>query len=94
VKILIPGGAGYIGARLIPFLLADGHKVTVLDAMWFGDGHLPGNDNLTILKGDVRDGLPKEDWDAVIWLASISNNAMYGINYALSQYVRQAGMRS
>lgn len=85
MRILVPGGCGYIGARLVPFLLADGHKVTVFDTMWFGDGSLPDNPNLTVIKGDVRDinaiGDAALGQDVVIWLASISNNAMYGVNY-------------
>ena len=91
-SILVTGGAGYIGAMLVPKLLADGHKVTVLDAMFFGDGHLPkDNENLTIIKGDVRDLNAfrniSEDQEAVIWLASISNNEMYKINYDLTHEV-------
>ena len=84
MTVFIPGGCGYIGAMLVPFLLADGHKVTVLDTMWFGSGHLPDNPNLTIIKGDIRDKAVLKDastgCDAVIWLASVSNNAMYAVN--------------
>ena len=84
MTVFIPGGCGYIGAMLVPFLLADGHKVTVLDTMWFGSGHLPDNPNLTIIKGDIRDKAVLKDastgCDAVIWLASVSNNAMYALS--------------
>lgn len=77
--ILIPGGCGYIGAMLVPHLLADGHKVTVFDTMMFGGGGLPkDNGNLTVIKGDVRDekafAEACEGQDAVIYLASISSN--------------------
>jgi len=94
LKILIPGGAGYIGAWLVPHLLADGHNVTVLDSMWFGSGHLPDNANLTIFKGDVRNTddleIAAEDCDAVIYLASISSDAMCQRDPALAHAVNEA----
>ena len=81
MNILVTGGSGYIGSRLIPKLLGDGHVVTALDTMWFGHGYLPtDNENLFVLKGDVRDELPEGEWDAVLWLASVSNNDMYPIS--------------
>lgn len=78
MRILIPGGCGYLGAWLIPFLLADGHRVTVLDSQLFGNGHLPDNDHLDVVKGDVRNKeILREVYpgqDVVLYLASISNN--------------------
>ena len=80
-----------MGARLVPFLLADGHKVTVLDTQWFGHGDMPDNGSLKVINGDVRDEdaylKACEDKDAVIWLASLSNNEMYGIDYDLTHAV-------
>ena len=40
MKILIAGGAGYIGSVLIPKLLERGYEVSVIDLFWFGN-HLP-----------------------------------------------------
>ena len=94
MNLLIPGGAVYIGAWLVPHLLADGHNVTVLDSMWFGSGHLPDNANLTIFKGDVRNTddleVAAEDCDAVIYLASISSDAMCQRDPALAHAVNEA----
>jgi len=79
LKVLVPGGCGYIGAMLCPHLLADGHIVTAYDTQWFGHGWLPKeNEHMTILKGDVRDknGFRKacKDQDAIIYLAGLTNN--------------------
>ena len=58
LKILVTGGAGYIGSVLIPFLLDEGFKVTVYDLLLYG-GHslIPfiSNKNFSFIKGDVRD---------------------------------------
>ena len=65
---------------LVPWLLADGHEVTVLDTMWFGSGHLPDNGRLRVIKGDVRNTSTIEGemrgQQALLWLASLSNNDM------------------
>src|SRR3990167_8188900 len=90
MNILIPGGCGYIGAWLIPHLLADGHKVTVYDTQWFGHGHLPDNGSLTVIVDDVREpDYPKEDFDAVIYLASISSDEMCQRNPQLAHAVNE-----
>ena len=54
-KILITGGAGYVGAVLVPRLLADDYCVTVYDLMIYGENALPKHPNLTVVKGDIRD---------------------------------------
>src|SRR5215207_7742269 len=55
-RVLVTGGAGYCGARLIPQLLARGYKITVYDIMFFGNSFLPrDNPNLRIVDGDIRD---------------------------------------
>ena len=42
-KILITGGAGYVGSVLTPYLLNKGHKVTVVDLMIYGEEVLKKN---------------------------------------------------
>src|SRR5262249_40399647 len=55
-KVLVTGGAGYCGARLVPQLLSRGYRVTVFDIMFFGNQFLPRhNPNLRIIDGDIRD---------------------------------------
>jgi nucleoside-diphosphate-sugar epimerase len=56
-NILITGGAGYLGSTMVPDLLAEGHKVTVLDNFMFGQSslnHVCNNPNFSIVNGDVR----------------------------------------
>ena len=53
-KILITGGAGYVGSKLVPTLLENNYQVTVLDLMIYGEDVLPINKNLKIIKGDIR----------------------------------------
>ena len=57
-KVLITGGAGYLGSVLAPFLLSEGFEVTVLDNFLFSQNSLMdccGQDRFRILRGDVRD---------------------------------------
>ena len=57
-KILITGGAGYIGTVLVPMLLNDGHHVTVLDSFLFNQPTLLDScidPKLTVVRGDCRD---------------------------------------
>jgi nucleoside-diphosphate-sugar epimerase len=58
MKILITGGAGYIGSVLTPTLLAQGHEVTVLDNFYFRQNSLAEccqYDTFQIVRGDCRD---------------------------------------
>ena len=52
MKILIAGGAGYIGSYLIPLLLEKEHEIEVVDLLWFGNS-LPKN--VKIRKKDIMD---------------------------------------
>ena len=55
-RVLVTGGAGYCGSRLVPQLLNQGYAVTVYDVMYFGSDFLPkDNPNLRIVQGDIRD---------------------------------------
>jgi nucleoside-diphosphate-sugar epimerase len=56
-KVLVIGGDGYIGSALVEKLLKRGMKVTVLDAMHFGEeplARVAGHPNLTLIREDFR----------------------------------------
>ena len=75
MRILIAGGAGYIGSVLIPLLLDRGCKVVVIDLLWFGN-KLPKN--VQVLQKDVMELTQQElnGFDQVIFLAGLSNDPM------------------
>ena len=76
-KLLITGGAGYVGNVLTPQLLAAGYDVIVYDILYFGAETLPKHPRLKIIQGDIRDTqrLEKALWgvDTLLHLACISN---------------------
>ncbi len=75
MKLLIAGGAGYIGSTLVPMLLDRGYQVDVLDLLWFGN-HLPPE--VKVINKDVFD-VHEEDlkgYEQVIFLAGLSNDPM------------------
>lgn len=80
-KILITGGAGYVGAILVPYLLENNYNVTVVDLMIYGINVLKKHPKLKIIKGDIRDkDLLKEilpGHKTVIHLACISNDPKF-----------------
>ncbi len=78
MKVLITGGAGYIGSVLTPTLLAQGYSVTVLDNFMFRQNSLADccqYDTFNVVRGDCRDEeLLKEllkDADIIIPLAAL-----------------------
>lgn len=75
MRILIAGGAGYIGSALIPKLLERGYDVDVVDLFWFGN-HLPpevGIVNRDIFDLQVND---LKEYEQVLFLAGLSNDPM------------------
>jgi len=96
-KILITGGAGYVGAMLVPRLLKEGYSVTVLDLMIYGEDVLENHPKLTIVKGDIRDiellksSIPRHD--AVIHLACISNDPSFELNPELGKSINLDAFR-
>ena len=96
-KVFITGGAGYVGAVLVPNLLEKGYEVTVLDLMIYGENVLPKHPNLNTVKGDIRDqALLKKlipEHDAVIHLACISNDPSFELNPDLGKSINLDAFR-
>ncbi len=93
-QVLVTGGAGYVGAVLVPRLLNKGYRVRVLDLYMFGGHVLDGvrsHLNLEQFKGDIRDRnlLRKvvDGCDAVIHLACISNDPSFELDPALGHSI-------
>ena len=75
MKILLAGGAGYIGSKLAPHLLDRGYEVDVIDLFWFGD-FLP--DKVGKINKNIFD-ISREEvnkYDQIIFLAGLSNDPM------------------
>ena len=92
--VLVTGGAGYVGAVLVPQLLQAGYRVKVLDLYMYGADVLAGvqdHPGLTQIQGDLRDQallkrvLPGAD--AVIHLACVSNDPSFELNPALGKSI-------
>jgi nucleoside-diphosphate-sugar epimerase len=78
MRILVTGGAGYVGSTLVPMLLEQGHQVRVYDILKFGGhGLLPCCQyrSFELIKGEITDeaDLAKalDGVDAIIHLAAI-----------------------
>jgi nucleoside-diphosphate-sugar epimerase len=85
MKILVLGGCGYVGTVLVQSLLDEGHCVTVVDIMWFGN-YLKEHKNLKVIRADVRnvDKIPMQGMDTVIHLANVANDPCSELDPKLS----------
>ena len=104
MRILVAGGAGYIGSTLIPKLLERGYEVDVVDLFWFGNA-LPAE--VGIVNRDLFDLQVNDlkEYEQVIFLAGLSNDPMaefspsknFIFNAAAPAYLcyiaKQAGVR-
>lgn len=99
-RILITGGAGYVGAVLVPKLLECGHQIKVLDLMMYGEDVFNGisdRQNFEVVKGDIRNkDLLEESLkniDIVIHLACISNDPSFDLNPSLGRSINLDAFR-
>jgi len=75
MRVLITGGAGFLGSHLCDYLLDKGHDVIALDNLITGKidniTHLAGNDDFKFIKQDVTEYIYlKEDLDYILHFAS------------------------
>ncbi len=92
--VLVTGGAGYVGAVLVPKLLGEGHSVRVLDLFLYRDDvfdAVKSDPRLTLVKGDIR-SRPTVDsamtgCDTVLHLACISNDPSFELNPDLGRSI-------
>jgi nucleoside-diphosphate-sugar epimerase len=97
-RVLVTGGAGYVGARLVPKLLDAGYAVNVLDLFMYGEDVLgKENSKLRLIKGDLRDpdtvARALDNCDAVIHLACISNDPSFELNPDLGRSINLDAFR-
>jgi nucleoside-diphosphate-sugar epimerase len=77
MKVLLIGGAGYVGSVLTGELLERGYSVKVFDRFFFGDAGIAGHrDRVEIVRGDMREMKPEvlEDVGAVVNIGGLSND--------------------
>ncbi|MFM8230898.1 MAG: NAD-dependent epimerase/dehydratase family protein, partial [Chthoniobacterales bacterium] len=100
-KILVTGGFGYVGSRLVPHLLGLGHDVRVLDLMLYTEAGLDAlkadpkwpewEKRFGLVRGDLRDTAKVREAlagrDTVIHLAAISNDPTGDIDEVLTRQV-------
>lgn len=89
-KIMVIGGAGYVGSELVPKLLMLNHKVKVLDLFIYGET-LDPHENLEIVKGDMRNieilQQNIKNIDVIIHLACISNDPSFDLDPELGKKI-------
>jgi nucleoside-diphosphate-sugar epimerase len=90
VKVLVVGGAGYVGGPLVDMLLASDHPVRVYDGLLYEESYRKPVD---FIFGDVRDRerlLPHLRWaDAVVWLAALVGDGACALNPEVTVEINQ-----
>lgn len=94
MRVIVTGHEGYIGAVLVPRLLARGHTVVGLDSGYFaGCTFVAGSAEVPTLRKDLRDVEPTdfEGVDALIHLGALSNDPLAELNERLTREINGDG---
>ena len=94
MKILITGGAGYVGGHLVDRLIADGHEVIVFDSLFYEDQYLKP---IKFVFGDIRDADKLLELihgvDLVIWLAALVGDPACAIDPELTEEINTHSLK-
>jgi nucleoside-diphosphate-sugar epimerase len=94
VKVLVVGGAGYLGGALTDILLKTKHDVRVYDALLYEDSYLK---EVPFVLGDVRNRKHIKEqlkWaDVVVWLAAIVGDGACALNLDISTQINQESVK-
>lgn len=95
-KVLLAGGAGYLGSTLVELLLAKGHTVRVFDRCFFGTSPLEEfrqHPHFELIHGDIR--WPAQEVfhsvDVLIDISGLSNDCVSALNTELTLSVNRDG---
>ncbi len=95
MKILVTGGAGYVGGHLVDQLILDGHSVHVVDSLFYEDQFLKP---IRFTFGDIRDtklmAELSRDVDCVVWLAALVGDPACSIDPRVSEEINTSALAS
>ena len=96
MKILVTGGAGYVGSIVILHLVNEGHSIKCLDRFFFGSEYLSGKqfaDKVELIRDDIRwfDENLLNGMDAVIDMAALSNDPVGDLDPAKTYEINHLG---
>lgn len=92
MRILVAGGAGFIGSVLVPTLEEHGYEVDVVDLLWFGNSH---SESVRVIQKELFELQPEdlEGYDQIVFLAGLSNDPMAEYSPA-ANFIQNAGLPS